>query len=108
MNIQDIKNIDFEKCENFSDFAGAKMPMPGEKKYLRQVLDKKITVVDFRVMASKKRQNTKCLQIQFLMDGEVYVAFTGSGVLLDQIQAFQDKLPFTTTIKKIDDYFTFA
>ena len=108
MKINDIKNLDPEKCEAFSDFAGSKMPMPGEKKYLRQVIDKKIIVVDFRVMASKKRQNSQCLQIQFVLDGEVCVAFTGSGVLLDQIQSFEDKLPFTATIKKIDDYYTFS
>lgn len=108
MKISDIQNIQQDKCVRFSEFATAKLPMPGIKKHLEQVLNKEIMVVDFRVTESKHRQNSKCLQIQFVMDNEICVVFTGSAVLLDQIQFSQDKMPFLTTITKIDKYYTLS
>lgn len=108
MKIEDIQKIESDKCESFSDFAQSRMPMPGIKKRIGQIIDKEIMIVDFRVMDSKHRQNSKCLQIQFVLDGEVCVAFTGSVVLLDQIQFSKDKIPFKTKINRNDNYFTLS
>ena len=108
MRIEDIKKIERDKCEKFSDFAQSRMPMPGTKKRIGQIIDKEIMIVDFRVTDSKHRQNSKCLQIQFVLDDEICVAFTGSVVLLDQIQFSKDKSPFKTKINRNDNYFTLA
>lgn len=108
MTLDDINNIQMENCEKFSDFASSKMPMPGTKKRIEQILGRDIVVVDFRVTESKHRQNSKCLQIQFLMDGVVHVVFTGSVVLLDQIQYSKDKIPFKTKITKNDNYYSLS
>nr|MBQ0091387.1 hypothetical protein [Candidatus Enterousia merdequi] len=108
MTIDEIKKIQKEKCEKFSDFAKNQLPMPGNKKHLDQILNREIFILDFRVMESKHRQNTKCLQIQFLLDDEVCVAFTGSVVLLDQITSSQDKMPFSAVLTKIDKYYTLS
>ena len=108
MKIEDIKKIDTDKCEKFSDFAQSRMPMPGTKKRIGQIIDQEITIVDFRIMDSKQRQNSKCLQIQFILGDEVCVAFTGSVVLLDQVRFSKDKIPFKTKINKNDNYFTLA
>ena len=77
MILDDIKHIQLDNCEKFSDFATSKMPMPGVKKRIEQILNRDIVIVDFRVTESKHRQNSKCLQIQFLMDGEVYDIMRG-------------------------------
>ena len=106
--LDDIKQIQIDKCEKFVDFASSKMPMPGTKKRIEQILNRDIVIVDFRVTESKHRQNSKCLQLQFLMDGEVYVLFTGSVVLLDQIQYSKDKMPFATKIIKNDNYYSLS
>ena len=108
MTIDEIKKIKKEDCEKFSVFAKNKLPMPGNKKHLDQILNREIFIVDFRVMQSKHRENSKCLQIQFLLDDEVCVAFTGSVVLLDQITSSKEKLPFSATVAKIDRYYTLS
>ena len=108
MTIDEIKRLNTDKIESFSVFARDKLPMPGNKKRLEEILNKVITIVDFRITQSHKRENSDCLQVQFLLDGEVYIFFTGSVVLIDQIQATKDKLPFKTTVVKIDKYYSFS
>jgi len=108
MNLADISKIDSTQCHTFADFARDKLPMPGDKKRLDEILNKEILVVDFRITDSKKRPDGKCLQIQFLMDGAVYVVFTGSVVLIDQMQSARDKLPFRGTVVKIDKYYSLS
>ena len=108
MTIDEIKHLNVNNLESFSDFAHDKLPMPGTKKRLDEVLNQIISIVDFRITKSNKRENTECLQIQFVHNGEVCVLFTGSVVLIDQIQAVKEKLPFKTTIVKIDKYFSFS
>ena len=108
MTIDEIKRLNVNEIESFATFAYDKLPMPGKKKRLEEILDKPISVVDFRITKSNKRENSDCLQIQFLLDGEVYIFFTGSVVLIDQIQAVKEKLPFKSTIVKIDKYYSFS
>lgn len=108
MTFDEIKSINLENCQRFSVFAKHKLPMPGNKKHMDQVLNREIIVIDFRVMNSKQRENTKCLQFQFLMDDELCVAFTGSVVLLDQITSSKDKIPFSATVTKIDKYYSLS
>lgn len=108
MIITDIQKIQADTCPSFAEFAKDKLPMPGDKKRLGDILNREIIVTDFRITNSKKREGDKCLQIQFLMDSNVYVLFTGSAVLIDQIQTVQDKIPFKTVIVKVDKYFSFS
>ena len=91
----------------FSAFAKEQLPMPGDKKFLNEVLNREILVTDFRIKESKRRQGTKCLQLQFLLDDKVCVTFTGSSVLIDQVNTAYEKgvIPFQTTIVKVDKYF---
>ena len=106
MTIDEIKHLDIGSCEQFAVIARDKLPMPGKKKRLEEILNKEIVIVDFRISKSIKRENSECLQIQFIEDGEVYIVFTGSVVLIDQIQTIKDKLPLKTTIVKIDKYYS--
>ena len=75
---------------------------------MNDLLNREITITDYRITSSKKRNGTDCLQFQFLMDDKPCVAFTGSSVLIDQIQAAKGNIPFRATIVKIDKYYSFS
>jgi hypothetical protein len=95
----------------FSDFAKEHIPLDGAKLKIDDVLNKEIEVLALRIKPSKYSGTGKgnaCLTIQFTMNGERYVAFTGSIILADQAQLYGHELPFLATIKKIDKYYTFT
>ncbi len=108
MTLDEIQKLNADACPRFSNFARDKLPLPGKKRRLDDILNREIIVTDFRVTKSKKRDGTDCLQIQFIDDGMPYVVFTGSAVLIDQVQSAQEKIPFRGTIVKIDRYFSFS
>lgn len=93
--------------KRFGDFAKDHVPLDGAKLKIADILNKEILVIGFRVKNSKHNAGT-CLTIQFMMGDERHVAFTGSGVLLDQCKAYETEIPFLATMKKIDKYFTFT
>ena len=93
--------------KRFGDFAKDHVPLDGEKLKIADILNKEILVTGFRVKNSKHNAGT-CLTIQFMMGDEKHVAFTGSGVLLDQCKLYEAELPFVATMRKIDKYFTFT
>ncbi len=100
-----------EGSKRFSDFAKEHVPLDGAKIKIEQILNQEIEVLALRIKPSKysaKGGSNACLTIQFIMDGQRYVAFTGSGILADQARQYQDELPFMATIKKIDKYYTFT
>jgi len=108
MTLDEIKKVKTESCPKFSTFAKNQLPMPGNKKRLDDILNREITVVDFRVRKSTKRDGTECLQMQFLLDEEVCVVFTGSSVLINQIKESKDNIPFIGTVVKLDRYYSFS
>jgi len=96
--------------KRFSDFAKDHVPLDGAKLKIDDILNKEILVTAMRVKPSKYsgtgKGSASCLTLQFNLNGERYVAFTGSGVLADQAQAYQAEIPFFATIKKVDKYYT--
>lgn len=108
MTLDDIKKIQDEKHPKFSEFAKEQLPMPGDKKRLDEILGKQITVVDYRLRKSKHRDGSQCLQLQFILDGKVFVLFTGSTVLINQIEKSTDQIPFDCVISKVDRYYSFT
>ena len=100
--------IKMTNIHSFSDFAEMRGTFSGDKKRMDEILNKPITVRDYKIIPSKKNQNEKCLHLQIEMDGELFVLFTGSGVLIEQCEKYHDKIPFNTTVVKIDKYFTFS
>ena len=108
MTFEEIQKIKQSTCPKFSEFAKEQLPMPGQKKRLDEILNKKITVVDYKIRRSKHREGGECLQLQFLMDDEVFILFTGSGVLIHQIESCADKIPFECTVSKVDRYYSFS
>ena len=100
-----------KKPLRFSDFATNEGPLEGKKVRIDEVLNIEILILAFRMKESKYRDSSApdCMTLQFEFPdkpGEKHILFTGSTVLIDQLNRYQEKLPFYATIKKIDKYFT--
>ncbi|MDR0803875.1 MAG: hypothetical protein LBO08_02175 [Rickettsiales bacterium] len=96
-----------DNIHSFSDFADT-THFAGKKKRIEDILDRPILVRGAKIIASKRNAGTQCLQLQFELDSELFVLFSGSAVLLDQCQKYSDKMPFHTKIIKCDKYFSFS
>lgn len=93
---------------SFSDFADVRHALDGRKRRMDEILNQEIIICGFKIIPSKRNDREKCLQLQFELNGELCILFTGSAVLMDQCEHYGDKVPFRATIKKIDKYFTFS
>ena len=69
------------------------------------ILNIEILITGFKVGKSKYKDKNY-LTLQFDIDDDKYVLFTGSAVLTDQMQKYRDEIPFYTKIKKIKNYYT--
>lgn len=92
----------------FSDFAEEAKAFDGAKKKIDEILNEKILVLDFKTKDSKHHRNSQYVTIQFKINDTVFILFSGSSVLIDQLDKYKDNLPFYTVIKKIDRYYTFT
>lgn len=86
--------------------------MEGAKVKLDSILNVEISITGYRIQMSKyngKNKSGKCLTVQFETDdGECKVFFTGSDVLIGQMEKYGHEVPFVTTVKKIDRYYTLS
>jgi len=83
----------------------------GDKIKIVRILNRKITVIDYRIEESKFQQGggDKCLHMQIELDGTKHVVFTGSRNLAEVIQKIpKADFPFTTTIVKDNDMYEFT
>lgn len=94
--------------KRFSDFASDESLMDGSKVKIVDVLNKEIEVIAFKICDSKHKIGEKCLKLQFLLDGEKYIIFTGSGVLIEQCNKYRSQMPFIAIIKNVNKYYTFS
>ncbi|MBC8402499.1 MAG: hypothetical protein H8E14_13500 [Candidatus Marinimicrobia bacterium] len=95
--------------KRFSDFSEEDLPLDGDKIRIDDILNCEINIVGFRICKSKydKNKSGKCLTLQFKNGSEdKRVIFTGSDVLIDQMNKYGEEIPFHATIKKIDKYYT--
>jgi len=97
-----------DEIHSFSDFADTSPALLGKKKHMDDVLNRAITIRGHKVIASKKNAGEQCLHLQFEMDAELCILFTGSAVLIDQCEKYAAQIPFRTKIVRIDKYFTFS
>lgn len=94
----------------FSDFANESKPFDGNKQRIDDILNQEILIIDFKIKDSKQRQGTSYATIQFRhkQDDNNHIIFTGSEVIIGQLNKYKENLPFNTIIKKIDKYYTFT
>jgi hypothetical protein len=52
-----------------------------------------------------KNASGKCLTLQIKVNEQKRVVFTGSDVIIDQMEKYQEEIPFTATIKKINKFY---
>ncbi len=86
----------------------------GDKIKISKILNREISVHDFRIEDSKieefkKKGTGKCLHLQVSINGEMYILFTSSNWLIEAIQKVPEKgFPFSTTIIKENERFKFT
>lgn len=99
-----------QQQRRFSDFAEEEQPLEGGKLRLDDLVNREVLVTGHKIRSSKYKDkgSGKCLTLQVEVDGETHIAFTGSSVLIDQLERYRDQIPFLATIKKIDRYYTFT
>ena len=96
--------------KKFREFAEEEAKLDGEQVRLDSILNKEIFITGYKIKDSKYRKENfaKCLTLQFTIDDKTNITFTGSNVLIEQIEKYKTKIPFYTIIKKIDRYYTFT
>jgi hypothetical protein len=98
--------------KKFSDFAQEPQPLEGDKLRLDDVINQEIIITAFDIRTSRysKNKSGKYLTLQFKHSGsdELLILFTGSDILIEQILKYEEEIPFMTTIKKINKYYTLS
>lgn len=80
----------------------------GDKIKVSKILNREITVQDFKIEPSK-HNNGNCLYLQIKLNQTNHVVFTGSTVLMEQIKLIPSNgFPFITTIVEENDRFLFT
>lgn len=105
--------MDSAMPKRFSDFAEEDGPLEGDKARLDAILNHEILITGYRLQASKyggKNKSGKCLTVQFEVPelAGKRVFFTGSDVLIEQMEKYGEHVPFLVTIKKVDRYYTLS
>jgi len=96
--------------KRFSNFSEEYIPLEGNKVKIDSMLNQEVLVTGYNIKRSKyiKEDNDKCLTIQFEINDVKKIIFTGSNVLIEQIEKYKNEIPFIAIIKKIDRYYTFS
>jgi len=92
----------------FGDFAEEANVFEGTKKRIDDLLNKEILILNFKIKDSKQRKGTSYATVQFRLEDIEYIFFTGSNVIIDQLNKYKNNMPFHAIIKKIDKYYTFT
>ena len=90
--------------KRFSDFATDTGIMVGDKIRIEDILGKEIIINDYKVGKSKY-EGKQLLTLQIKLDSADRVIFTGSNILIEQCNRYEDEIPFITTIEKINNKF---
>lgn len=94
--------------KRFSDFCKETLPLDGEKVRIEAIVDKEILVTGYKITSSKQNEGEYCLTLQFQEDEQTMIVFTGSKVLIEQIEKYNSEIPFLTVIRKINRYYSFS
>jgi hypothetical protein len=93
--------------KRFSEFAEDTV-LDGNKKRIDDILNKEIIILNYRIKTSRysEHKDGKYLTLQIEIENEKFVIFTGSEVLIEQIERYASELPFVAIIRKINKYYT--
>jgi len=97
--------------KKFSEISNEEERLEGEKVKLDDILNQYVIINGFTLAQSKFSKNKSGMYatVQFnVPEGEKHVFFTGSDVIIDQLQKYKVEMPFMAQIKKINKYYTFS
>ena len=82
----------------------------GIKVKIEAILNQEIFITGYKIKKSKYKKGgmEQCLTVQFEINADKKIFFTGSNVLIDQLEKYGHEIPFMATVKKIDRYYTFS
>jgi hypothetical protein len=81
----------------------------GDKIKIERILNREIVVTNFKVEPSKHHKDTKCLHLEFKLNDNQHVLFTGSTILVQMIEKVpKGNFPFVTTIVKENEHYEFT
>lgn len=94
----------------FSDFSKEGTSMLGDKIKIDEILGKEITITGFKISDSKYQNSSskKLLTLQISYDEINKIVFTGSKVLMEQVEKYEEEIPFTTKIERVNKFYTFT
>jgi hypothetical protein len=90
--------------KQFSQFAKETI-LDGDKIKLDDILNQEIEILAISIKTSKYKDKDY-LTIQLNLDDKKHVLFTGSEVLASQLSKYKTEIPFFTTIRKINKYYS--
>jgi hypothetical protein len=93
--------------KSFREIAKDDIHLAGDKKSLSEITDKQIIITGYKITKSKFKEDNY-LAIQYELDGEKYVTFTGAQVLIEQLKKYGEQIPFETTIKRLGKFYSFT
>jgi hypothetical protein len=96
----------------FKDFqiTSSQKTFTGDKIKIDRILNREIIVEAYKIEKSKfEKASGRCLHLQISLGQTKHVVFTGSVVLMDQIEKVpKDKIPFITTIVRENERLQFT
>ena len=96
--------------KKFSEISGKGSRFDGEQiPEFKNLVGRTFVVHQFKEVESDKYQGKGFLVIQIEMDGKLFVAITGSGVLREQLRKYAQALPFETSLNYVNNrYYSFS
>ncbi len=95
----DVRPRCFADISDGNDFGA----ISGRKAKIKDILGRDIIITGFQTAPSRKKADSQFITIQFLIDGELRIVWTGSVVLQRLLEKYADKLPFQAKIQKYND-----
>jgi hypothetical protein len=81
----------------------------GKKMSIINIINTEIIVKNYKINKSKFENSKNCLTIEFELNGEDKIVFTGGAYLIKQIEQIKkEDFPFTTKISKINNSYQFT
>ena len=93
--------------KRFADFSEEEV-LEGNKIRIDNILNNEVKITGYSIKTSRysKNESGKYLTLQVEIDQEKFVIFTGSDVLINQMDKYGEEVPFVATVRKIKNYFS--
>lgn len=101
------------EIKKFKDFAKEEFRLDGAKVKIDDLINQKIVILAYTLSDTHydKNKSGKYATVQFNEDkyGDIkHVFFTGSDIIINQLEKYKENIPFETIIKKINRYYTLS